>query len=141
MVSRLCMAPVPDSNYSGDGFELIVCHIVATRNWGRVVRGLLTLRKLRAFFGVLGHYLKEVKQRGLAVDMKTAPTLIPLVLISDDQEDLHPQQYPLQTLSTTRRDYDEDRIALQLAIGESRNDAQAAADAATTGAATNAIHV
>ena len=73
--------------------------------------------------------------------MKTAPTLIPLVLISDDQEDLHPQQYPLQTLSTTRRDYDEDRIALQLAIGESRNDAQAAADAATTGAATNAIHV
>ena len=73
--------------------------------------------------------------------MKTAPTLIPLVLISDDQEDLHPQQYPLQTLSTTRRDYDEDRIALQLAIGESRNDAQAVADAATTGAATNAIHV
>ena len=71
----------------------------------------------------------------------TAPTLTPLVIISDDQEDLHPQQYPLQTLSTTRRDYDEDRIALQLAIGESRNDAQAAADAATTGAATNAIHV
>ena len=68
MVSRLCMAPAPDSNYSGEGFELIVCHIVATRNWDRVVRGLLTLRKLRAFFGVLGRYLKEVKQRGLAVD-------------------------------------------------------------------------
>ena len=135
------MAPAPDSNNSGYDFELIVCHIVATRNWDRVVRGLLTFRKLRAFFGVIGHYLKEVKQRGLAVDMKTAPTLIPLVLISDDQEDLHPQQYPLQTLSTTRRDYDEDLIALQLAIGESRNDAQAAADAATTGAATNAIHV
>jgi len=51
-----------------DGWELIDCHIQAARNWDRVVRGLLTLRQLRAFWGVLGHYLKEVKQRGLAVD-------------------------------------------------------------------------
>ena len=70
----------------------------------------------------------------------TAPTLTPLVIISDDQEDLHPQQHPLQTLSTLRRNYDEDRIALQLAIAESRNDAQAAADATTMGTVTNAIH-
>ena len=68
IVSTLAMAPEPVSRYVGDGFDLIVCHINAARNSERVVRGFLTITKLRAFWGVLGHYLKEVKQRGLAVD-------------------------------------------------------------------------
>ena len=32
--------------------------------WERFVRGVLTLKKLRGFFGVLGNWLKEVKDRG-----------------------------------------------------------------------------
>ena len=33
--------------------------------WWRLVRGLLTIAKVRSFWGRLGHYLKEVKHRGL----------------------------------------------------------------------------
>ena len=67
--SRL-MALASDSDgdsgiFVGDGFELIVCHVTAARNWHRVVRGLLTIGKLRGFWGYLGQYLKDVKQRGL----------------------------------------------------------------------------
>jgi len=72
------MAPASDSNNlgassSGDDFEFIAldqasltAHQAARfGHWNRLVRGLLTLSKLRGFFGVLGHYLKAVKQRGL----------------------------------------------------------------------------
>ena len=55
----------PESCDSEDDFELILVTLV-TRD--RVVRGILTLAKLRGFFGVLGHYLKEVKQRGRTSD-------------------------------------------------------------------------
>ena len=34
-------------------------------HWERIVRGLLTLTKLRGFFGHLGNYLKAVKARGV----------------------------------------------------------------------------
>ena len=52
----------------GNGTELINCFLVAAENWERVVRGLLTLKQLRGFWAFLGHFLKEVKQRGLAED-------------------------------------------------------------------------
>ena len=35
--------------------------------WSRMVRGILTISKLRGFWGHLGHYLKEVKRRALDV--------------------------------------------------------------------------
>ena len=34
-------------------------------HWERIIRGLLTLTKLRGFFGHLGIYLKAVKARGI----------------------------------------------------------------------------
>ena len=33
--------------------------------WRRMVRGILTLRLLRGFWGHLGQYLQDVKKRGL----------------------------------------------------------------------------
>ena len=36
--------------------------------WERVVRGVLTHAKLKSFFGVLGHYLRDVKKRADAVN-------------------------------------------------------------------------
>ena len=35
------------------------------RHWERIIRGLLTLKKLKGFFGHLGIYLKAVKARGV----------------------------------------------------------------------------
>ena len=35
--------------------------------WVRLFRGLMTIQKLRSFWGVLGQYLKEIKARGSAV--------------------------------------------------------------------------
>ena len=35
------------------------------RAWSRMVRGTLTISILRGFWAYLGHYLKEVKRRGL----------------------------------------------------------------------------
>jgi hypothetical protein len=54
------MAPVGDSSDFENDFELIQ---ITVPDWSRVVRGALTLAKLRGFFGVLGNYLKEVKRR------------------------------------------------------------------------------
>ena len=59
---------LPARIYLDNGYELIVCHMEAPQNWERVVRGVLTLKKLRSFWGILGHYLKEVKQLGLTAD-------------------------------------------------------------------------
>ena len=47
-----------------DEFEFIQ---VTARIWGRIVRGVLTLAKLRKFWSFLGTYLKEVKRRGTAL--------------------------------------------------------------------------
>ena len=55
----------PESCDSEDDLEFI---LVTEVTWGRVVRGILTLAKLRGFFYVLGHYFKEVKQRGRTSD-------------------------------------------------------------------------
>ena len=43
---------------------LVVPSPQALLAWSRIVRGILTISKLKGFFGVLGTYLKEVKRRG-----------------------------------------------------------------------------
>ena len=43
---------------------LVVPSSQALLAWSRIVRGILTISKLKGFFGVLGTYLKEVKRRG-----------------------------------------------------------------------------
>ena len=43
-------------------FTISIKHI---RAWSRMVRGILTISILRVFWGHHGHYLKEVKRRGL----------------------------------------------------------------------------
>ena len=49
--------------------EVILPHstisIKHIRAWSRMVRGILTISNLKRFWGHLGHYLKEVKRRGL----------------------------------------------------------------------------
>ena len=67
------MVSVSDSNNlaiasSVDDFEFIsipASLALFERRWARIVRGLLTLKKLKGFFGHLGIYLKAVKARGI----------------------------------------------------------------------------
>ena len=64
---------VSDSNDLGtassvNDFELIstaASRGLVAGHWERIIRALLTLTKLRGFFGHLGNYLKAVKARGV----------------------------------------------------------------------------
>ena len=54
-------------------FELIQ---VTTSKWDRVLRGALTLAKLRSFWSQLGAYFKEVKKIGRAVPGSTLESFL-----------------------------------------------------------------
>ena len=67
------MVSVSDSNNLGiassvHDFEFIsiaASLALVEGHWERIVRGLLTPKKLKGFFGHLGIYLKAVKARGI----------------------------------------------------------------------------
>ena len=54
-------APADDDSDGDFKFEFIQ---VTSGTWERIVRGLLTIARLRSFWGVLGGYLNAVKNRG-----------------------------------------------------------------------------
>ena len=49
-----------------DAFELIETK-QSSLNWERIVRGAVTLMRIRSFWGQLGQYLKAVRRRGALV--------------------------------------------------------------------------
>eukprot|EP00959_Pyramimonas_sp_CCMP1952_P295303 6176393-Pyramimonas_sp.AAC.1 len=66
MVQRKALPTLPDdggprAHLHDDGPDSTPVH------WGRLVRGVLTVSKLRSFWGQLGQLLRAISQRGSAL--------------------------------------------------------------------------